>query len=147
MSPPPEQRVERPEQLSSQALSCFWLDDAAGRDRFMLVGELDLVTADHARDAIRRAQDRTTELICDLGDVWFVDFSGLCVLLEAVARARDTGARMTIANCPPLVPRMLRLLELQDALDVEAAPRLAAAEAPDKHRGRLSNRPALRALD
>ena len=113
----------------------------------MLVGELDLVTADSAREAIRRAQDETSALICDLGDVWFVDFSGLRVLLEAADHARQTGARLTIANCPPLVPRMLGLLELQDALDIRSAPRPAAPRAPRARWGSLRNRPAPRGID
>jgi anti-sigma B factor antagonist len=119
----PEQRQERFERASAAALSCFWLRGAAGGGRFMLVGELDLVTADRARVAIRRAQDETSALVCDLGDVWFVDFSGLRVLLDAADRARRTGARLTIASCPPLVPRMLALLRLEDRLEIRAAPR------------------------
>ena len=96
----------------------------------MLAGELDLVTADHARAALRHAQDETSALICDLGDVWFIDFAGMRVLLEAAAHARQSGARLTIANCPPLVPRMLRLLKLEDALEIQAAPRPAAPPTP-----------------
>ena len=120
MAPPPEQRLETRERLISKALSCFWLGGAAGSGRFMLVGELDLVTADQAREALRHAQAETRALTCDLGDVWFVDFSGLRVLLEAAARARRTGARLTVANCPPIVPRMLALLRLEDALEIQA---------------------------
>ena len=142
MAPPPEQRV-----VTCRGLSCFWLGAPADGGRLMLVGELDLVTADHAREAIGQAQDQTRALICDLGDVWFVDFSGLRVLLEAAERARETGARLTIASCPPLVPRMLRLLDLQDALEIQAAAPTVAPPTPDARRGRLSNRPAPRAFD
>ena len=147
MAPPPEQREGRPEQLSSTALSYFWLDDAAGRRRLMLVGELDLVTADRAREALRQAQDETRTLVCDLGDVWLVDFAGLRVLLDATARARQNGTCLTIANCPRFVPRMLRLLKIQDSLEIQAASAPAAPPAVDARRGLLRNRPALRALD
>ena len=115
MSPTTEQRIQSTEHPGAP-LSSFWLRGAQGGDRFMLVGELDLVTADRAREAIGRAQDETTALTCDLGDVWFVDFSGMRVLLDATDRARRTGARLTILNCPPLVPRMLALLGLQGRL-------------------------------
>lgn len=91
----------------------------------MLVGELNLVTADLAREAIGNAQDETPGLRCDLGDVWFVDFTRLVVLLDAAARASQAGARVTIINCPPIVPRMLALLNLRDALDIHAASTLA----------------------
>ena len=86
------------------------------------VGDLDLVTAVRAPEAIGHAQDRTNALICDLGDVWLVDLAGLRVLLNAAARARRTGAPLTITNCPPIVPRMLALLKLQPALDIQAQP-------------------------
>jgi anti-anti-sigma factor len=122
--------AESPENPSGTGLTCFWLGDEAGSGRFMLVGTLDLVTAGRAREALRRAQDGRRELTCDLGDVWFVDLSGLRVLLDAASRARLTGARLTIASCPPIVPRMLELLELRDALDVQRTARPAAPPAP-----------------
>jgi anti-anti-sigma factor len=106
---------------TSQALSCFQLPAVAGTAHLVLVGELDLVTADRAREALRRAQDESRVLVCDLGDVWFVDLAGLRVLLEATARARHTGALMTVAHYPPMLPRMLRLLGLEDALELQAA--------------------------
>jgi anti-sigma B factor antagonist len=106
---------------SIQPLSCFLVPAAPGTAHLMLVGELDLVTADRAREAVRHAQDESRVLVCDLGDVWFVDLSGLRVLLDAAARARRSGSRMTVANCPPIVPRMLRLLGLEDALELGPA--------------------------
>jgi anti-anti-sigma regulatory factor len=59
--------------------------------------------------------------------VWFVDLAGLRVLLDAAARAGQAGAGVTITNCPPIVTRMLALLDLRDALDIRAAPTLAPA--------------------
>ena len=143
---PPEHRIETPERVSINGLSCFWLGAATTGGRFMLVGELDIATAGRARAAIRHAQARTSALVCDLGDVWFVDFSGLRVLIEATARARQSGARLTIVNCPPIVPRMLALLQLDEPLDVQAA---ATPAAPPARHGSspLRNRPAPRGLD
>jgi anti-sigma B factor antagonist len=129
-SDPPESRdrgvadappIHRPaEPVIDQVFSAFRLPAAEGAVRLMLVGELDLVTADRARAAIRAAQGEASTLICDLGDVWFVDLSGLRVLLDAATRAERTGGRLTIASCPAIVPRMLRLLELDAALEIEA---------------------------
>jgi anti-sigma B factor antagonist len=118
--PPPLHRSKvAVERQAHQALTCFRLPAADGAARLMLIGELDLVTAERARTAIRSAQDETRVLICDLGDVWFVDLSGLRVLLDATAHARRTGGRLTIASCPAIVPRMLRLLKLEGALEIE----------------------------
>jgi anti-anti-sigma factor len=111
-------------------LSCFWLGAPASTRRLMLIGELDLVTADHAHAVMRHAQDHTRALVCDLGDVWFVDVAGLRVLLDAADRARRTGDRLEICNCPPVVPRMLALLGLEDALEIRMARRPAARRGP-----------------
>jgi anti-anti-sigma factor len=113
---------------SSRALSCFQLPAAAGTAHLMFVGELDLVTADRARESIRHAQDESRVLVCDLGDVWFVDVAGLRVLLDAAARARLGGTRMIVAHCPPIVPRMLGLLGLEGALELRAASARPAGE-------------------
>jgi anti-anti-sigma factor len=128
MWPPflPAEDTDEPQVGST--LSCFRLSDRAGAFRLMMVGELDLVTAEHARTAIRRAQNETGALICDLGDVWFVDLSGLRVLLDAAAYAELTGGRLTLANCPPIVPRMLRLLD--DVQEIRATPRPPAPGPP-----------------
>jgi ABC-type transporter Mla MlaB component len=73
------------------------------------------------------AQARTRALICDLGDVWFIDLAGLRVLLDASARARLAGARLTVTNCPPIVADMLAALRLEDGLDLQAAPPVLAS--------------------
>ena len=99
-----------------RALWCLRFPAAPGAVHLLLVGQLDLVTADHARREIREAQAAAPRLICDLGDVWFVDIAGLRVLLDAAAHARRSGLRLTVVNSPPLVPRMLRLLGLDGAL-------------------------------
>ena len=110
-------RVRR-EGSTGRALSCFWLGSASGPPRLMLVGELDLVTVDQARAAISDAQDEMAEVICDLGDVFFIDIAGLRILLDAADRARRTGGRLTIASCPAIVPRMLEALGVRDALEI-----------------------------
>ena len=132
---PPPRPYQAPPKHTVHGLSCYWLGGAAESCRLMLVGELDLVTADLAREAIGSAQDETPGLSCDLGDVWFVDLTGLRVLLDAADRAGQAGAGVTITNCPPIVPRMLALLNLRDALDIQATPTLAPAPRPHARRG------------
>ena len=87
-----------------------------------LTGELDLVTAADAAVRIRRAQDESIVLICDLSGLWLVDLTGLRVLMDATAHARRTGRRLLVANAPSVVPRMLRLLKLEHALEVPELP-------------------------
>jgi anti-sigma B factor antagonist len=121
---------ETPEPLTGQGFRAFLLPASAeagpGSVLLMLVGELDLVTADDARKAIRDAQDQTPALTCDLGDVWFIDLSGLRVLVDATTHARRTGTRLTVTNCPPIVHRMLTILSLDDALHFQDPPPMRA---------------------
>lgn len=122
MPSPPAHVAETPERVIAPALSWFRLPTAPGAVCLMLVGELDLVNAERAREAVHHAQDETRELICDLGDVWFVDLPGLRVLLDAAAQARLTGGRLVVTNCPPIVSRLLRLLRLEGALEIQPTP-------------------------
>jgi anti-anti-sigma factor len=125
--PPPS--AQPPEPGIGSAFSAFRLADAAGTVQLMLVGELDLLTADRARAALRWAQEETSTLVCDLGDVWFVDLSGLRALVDATAHARRIGGRLTFVNCPSIVPRMLAILEIEDALEIAVPARPAGPPA------------------
>jgi anti-anti-sigma factor len=116
--------AEDPEELQAGApFSCTRLSAPEGVVRLKLVGELDLVTADRARGAIARVPSATRTLICDLDAVWFVDFTGLRVLLDA---AEHAGRRLAVVNCPPIVRRILRVLELDDVLQIHTGPPSAA---------------------
>lgn len=118
--PPPPSEAGVPE--PNPVFAAYVLPARAGADRLMLVGEVDLVTAARARAALRRAQRDARELTCDLGDVWFVDIAGLRVLIDATRWATSSGRRLAIANCPPIIPRMLRILGLERALHIAAPP-------------------------
>jgi anti-anti-sigma factor len=113
----------------------------AGSIRIVMVGEFDVATADRARDAIRRAQDDAAEVICDLGDVSFIDVCGLRVLLDASAHAGRTGARLIIVHSPVFVYRALGALGLDSELELDsrspAVPHLGPADcAPASRRAR-----------
>ena len=118
LSEPSEDRAADPD--ADLVFASYVLSDRPGAATLMMVGELDLVTAARARVAIRRAQCDTPTLICDLGDVWFVDLAGLRVLIDATRWATRSGRRLAIANSPPIVPRMLRILQLEHALRIVA---------------------------
>jgi anti-anti-sigma factor len=98
------------------------LPASPGAVRLHLTGELNLATADRARVCIRHAQDDAQVLICDLAALWFIDLIGLRVLLDAAALAERTGRRLIIVNAPPILPRLLGVLKLDDALEVADAP-------------------------
>jgi len=49
-----------------------------------------------------------------------IDVSGVRVLLDATAHARRDGRRLTFVNSPAILPRLLGLLRLEHALEMEA---------------------------
>jgi anti-anti-sigma factor len=85
-----------------------------------MVGELDVATADGAREAIRRAQDDVPQVICDLGDLSFIDVCGLHVLLDASAHAAQTGGRLLLIHPPRFFWRALERLGLDRALETDS---------------------------
>jgi anti-anti-sigma factor len=122
VQPSTPEAVKPRERVVGAVFAHVRLPAAAGAARLHLTGELELGTADRARACIRRAQDDSRVLICDVGDLWFIDPIGLRVLLDADAYAERTGRRLIIANSPPTLTRLLKSLKLDDVLEAPAAP-------------------------
>ena len=99
-----------------------------------LAGELDMATAPHVRDQLRRhTAGRPATLVLDLRDVTFLGAAGLTVLVEAARGANGIHGRLhDVAPPRGPVPRPLRLTgvdaELRIHPDVDTA--LAAAARP-----------------
>ena len=87
-------------------------------------GELDLATEPRVRrellDALR---DAPTRLTIDLGDVTFIDSTGLRALLSARNRASSIGTRVVLARLAPAVERTLAIANLWSFFEFEAEPR------------------------
>jgi anti-anti-sigma factor len=142
--PPPFSHTSElaPEPESGTWFFCLRHPVEAGSIRIVLVGELDVATAGRARDTIRRAQDDAAEVICDLGDVSFIDVCGLRVLLDASAHAGRTGARLILVHSPAFVYRALGALGLESELELDSrspvVPHLGPADcAPVSRRPRM----------
>ena len=84
-----------------------------------MAGDLDLATADRAATVLNRALDDGDRVVCHVGRLRFIDLHGLQSLLEAAARARREGARLTVTDSPEILIRILTLLGLRDALDLD----------------------------
>lgn len=76
-------------------------------------GELDLVTAPSLEQALRDADGRGP-VVLDLGELSFMDSSGLAVVLRVVKRSQAEGGRLTVR---PGDGPVLRLLKLTGALE------------------------------
>lgn len=108
-----------PEPATAPWFFCLQPPAEAQCIRIVIIGELRLATASRVRSVIRRAQDDAREVICDLGDLSSVDAFGAYALVDAVARARHNGVRLTLVHSPPLVRRILRRLGLDSALGMD----------------------------
>jgi anti-anti-sigma factor len=133
----------------SGLLCCVHGASEAGVVRIMMIGDLNLTAATHARDVIRRAQDEAGDVLCDLGYVSFLDLAGLQVLLDASAHARQNNMSLTVANSPPLLPEILQLFRLEGCLELEeaATASLPRPVAGDERRRAARPTPATRAHD
>ena len=86
-------------------------------------GEVDVATAAALAAAIARALeteagDRVVVVI-DLGQVCFIDASGINVLVKSARRARAGGGTLVLRSPSHAVRRLLHVLHLTDVLAVE----------------------------
>ena len=99
----------------------MWPD--AGRVLVDLLGELDLVAAGLLSDLLLDLEaERPEWLVLDLRRLTFMDCHGRAVLLEADARARQTGRRLVVACVAGQVRRLLAVSGADQQLDLVADP-------------------------
>ena len=87
-----------------------------------LAGELDLATADLLRERVRALLGHGSsldKLVLDLAGLEFLDVTGLGALLETRRKLAATGATLTLRRPRPMVVRMLTLLDLEKALQID----------------------------
>jgi len=81
-----------------------------------LAGELDLAGAPQLQERLEAAEcKRPARLVVDLGRLAFIDSTGLRLLLQADARARERGCELVLR---PGEPSVQRVFEVTGALDV-----------------------------
>ena len=82
-----------------------------------VAGEIDLSTADQLDAAIRDAEKtETNRIVVDLSALYFVDSTGLSVLLDAIKRSRRDGNRLSFV--PSKHEAVTRLLALTDTTEM-----------------------------
>ena len=72
-------------------------------------GDLDLASAERLRRELDRWLTGVETVVVDCAGVLFVDSTGLRALLEASAKAAESGVRFRLAAVPPPVARVLEL--------------------------------------
>jgi len=78
--------------------------------RVSAAGEVDMATADRLRETLLNALGRRpATLTVDLGEVTFMDSTGVAVLVQGYRMSGEFGVPMTIANPRPPVRRALEI--------------------------------------
>jgi anti-anti-sigma factor len=100
----------------------------AGKYVVCLKGELDLSGSPQLEAALREAeQSHAKEIVVDLGELTFVDSSGLAVLVHAAGRSATNGNQLRITPGRDQVAKVLRLTGLDAVLPFQVEPIGAAA--------------------
>lgn len=91
--------------------------------RIVLVGELDLACADDVERELRALEDeKLRRIVVDLGQLEFIDSSGLRTLIQAHSRARDEGRELVLIPGGESVQRVFELTRTVDVLNFEPRP-------------------------
>ncbi|MBL8296999.1 MAG: STAS domain-containing protein [Rhodanobacteraceae bacterium] len=93
-----------------------------------LEGEVDLSWSGRVRDAILAALDNASVGV-DLGQVSYIDSSGIAALVEGLQTARDSGRRFVLLATSAPVLAVLELARLDRVFTL--LPDLAAARAAE----------------
>lgn len=95
-----------------------------GGARVSVSGEVDVSCASELRDALDAALADLaagSELVCDLGEVPYIDSTGIGVLVGAAHRASEAGSTLVVARPQRNVARVLGLLGVGDDLNIREA--------------------------
>jgi anti-anti-sigma factor len=87
-----------------------------------LAGELDLATAELLRERVRILLGYGTvlqKLVLDLAGLEFLDVTGLGALLETRRKLAATGVELSLRRPRPMVVRMVTLLNLEEAHQID----------------------------
>jgi anti-sigma B factor antagonist len=95
------------------------VSEQEGGVRAALGGELDLTTAESLQDQVRTLlEDGATLVRLDLGDVAFVDSTGLGALVQSHRLAGEHEARLELTNVPDRVRRLMEITKLTELLPI-----------------------------
>ena len=82
-----------------------------------VIGEVDVYTAPMLREQIRElAAKGAVHLIADLGQVDFIDSTGLGVLVGGLKRLREAGGSLALVISAPRILRIFQITGLTKAL-------------------------------
>jgi anti-anti-sigma factor len=86
-----------------------------------VTGELDLLVADELVTVVRAAFSHQSGVELDLGELSFVDSSGLGALVRIRKEAEGHGIPLALTNVPPSTKRLLEVTGLAGTFDLAPA--------------------------
>ena len=102
-----------------------WVSPSRGQIVVTPRGELDVASAPRLTTGITRVLGETleaTSLVLDLGEVSFIDSSGVKVVIHARRLLRDREGQVVVCNAQPAVHRVLTLLGIGSLATVHPVP-------------------------
>ena len=94
-------------------------DNDGAVPRLRLVGEMDAGTVGTFRSALAEVGDTDSgRVILDLGELDFIDSTGLGALVGALRRFRDVGGDVILVGVRPRVAKLLELTGLDRAFTI-----------------------------
>ena len=95
------------------------LDHDARTATVALHGEIDVLTVDQLRIALAEALAlHPHDLVVELGELTFIDSTGLGALIAGFQRARNAGVRFRLAHPTPAVRQILVLSGLLEVVEL-----------------------------
>jgi anti-anti-sigma factor len=99
-------------------MSVFEMSPLVNRKGLRLAGELDLATAPGLTEALLDFASSEGEVHLDLGEVSFLDSSGLRVIL-ALARSRGDNGSVVLLNPSAFILRILEIMGIDEHPGIE----------------------------
>ena len=87
-----------------------------------LSGEIDANGAPALDSAFETMPATMQPVVIDMGDVSFIDSSGLRVLARLLQRTRETQRRLILTRTPSRVTRLIEIAGMTDLIEIEADP-------------------------
>jgi anti-sigma B factor antagonist len=82
-------------------------------------GDVDLASADAMKAALATALEQSSSVVVDLGDVGFIDSTGLSALVWGHGQAQEAGGTLTLRRPTPMLRRLLEITALDAVLVTE----------------------------
>ena len=91
-----------------------------GRTIVLAEGDIGLATAGILREALASALENPVSVVVDVGDVGFIDSSGLNALVWGHQQAQNSGGSLRLRSPSPMLCRLLEITALDSILLIDS---------------------------